>query len=112
MKDSKLSKTLVITLLLSCLSGPAVVLAGAQSNFENNEVRVSFVDLNLESEEGVQTAYLRLQRASKQICGISSSTAILARSSLRSAGQRCYRRTLTRSVGKADNQNLARIHAQ
>ena len=112
MKELKLFKKLVVTLLVAGLSGPAIVLAGLHSNFESDEVKVSFTNLNLDSEEDLLVLYRRLQTASKEICGIKSSTSILARSSLRGGSLRCYEKTLTRSVGKVGNQDLTRIHAE
>jgi UrcA family protein len=111
MKASKLLKKLVTTLAVAGLITPAVVVAETYPDSENVRVRVSFADLNLESAEGVRVLYQRLKLASKEICGITSSNSILARSSLQGASKRCYRQTLSRSVKKTKNADLARLHA-
>ena len=111
MKESKLFKSLVATFVVIVLGGPAVVLAGTHPYFESAQARVSYADLNLESEEGVRVLYQRLQHASKEVCGITSPNSILARSSLRRATQRCYQLTLSNAVDKFDNEDLTRIHA-
>ncbi len=69
MKESKLFKSLVATFVVIVLGGPAVVLAGTPSYFEDPKATVSYADLNLENEEGVRVLYQRLKRASKGVCG-------------------------------------------
>ncbi len=111
MKESKLFKSLVATFVVIVLSGPAIVqAAGTISNFDDGKAAVSYADLNLENEEGVQTLYRRLQRTSKDVCGVTS---------LKIAGSvhwfteslQCYRETLSNTVEKIDNDDLTRIHA-
>ncbi len=110
MKESKLFKSLVATCVVIVLGGPAVVLAGPPSHLETNKVTVSYGDLNLENEEGVRVLYRRLQRTSKDVCGVTS---------LKIAGSvhwfteslQCYRETLSNTVEKIDNERLSEIHA-
>ncbi len=110
MKESKLFKSLVATFVVIVLGGPAVVLAGPPSHLETNKVTVSYGDLNLENEEGVRVLYRRLQRTSKDVCGVTS---------LKIAGSvhwfteslQCYRETLSNTVEKIDNERLSEIHA-
>ncbi len=110
MKESKLIKRLVATFVVIVLGGPAVVLAGAPSHFEDATVTVSYADLNLEKQEGVRVLYRRLQSASKEACGV---TRVITAASGRFLGEtrRCYRETLSELVEKVDNKALARIHA-
>ena len=68
MKESKLFKSLVATIVVIVLSGPAVVLAGTINYFEVGKASVSYADLNLENEESVRVLYRRLQRASNKLC--------------------------------------------
>ncbi len=110
MKDSKLFKSLVATIVIIVLGGPAVVLAGTSSHLETNKATVSYADLNLENEEGVQVLYRRLQRASKKVCGVTSLRIAGSVSSLRKP-QQCYRQTLSNAVDKIDNEDLTRVHA-
>ncbi len=114
MKQSKLFKSLVATFVVIVLSGPAVVLAGTPSNFEDAKASVSYADLNLENEEGVRVLYQRLQHASKDVCSPRSlkiAESILAKSSRRRATRQCYRESLSNAVDKFDNEDLTRIHA-
>ncbi len=98
------------TFVVIVLSGPAVVLAGTPSYIEDAKATVSYSDLNLENEEGVRVLYRRLQRTSKDVCGVTS---------LKIAGSvhwfteslQCYRETLSNTVEKIDNDDLTRIHA-
>ena len=110
MKESKLFKSLVATFVVIVLSGPAVVLAGTISYFDDGKAAVSYADLNLENEESVRVLYRRLKRASKEACGGGSlrhSRSII----MKSSRLQCYRETLSNAVDKFDNDDLTRIHA-
>ncbi len=110
MKESKLFKSLVATFVVIGLSGPAVALASTSSHLETHKATVSYVDLNLENEEGVRVLYRRLQRASKEVCGV---TPLLIAGSIGRLQklEQCYRETLSNAVDKFDNEDLTRIHA-
>ena len=113
MKESKLFKSLVATFVVIVLGGPAVVLAGTPNYFEV-KTTVSYTDLNLENEEGVRVLYRRLQRASKEVCGVTSLkiAGSLPVSLQRGTPKRCYRETLSNAVDKIDSEDLTRIHAR
>ena len=72
MKESKLFKSLVATFVVIVLVGPAAVLADTPSYIEDAKATVSYADLNLENEDSVRVLYRRLQRASKEVCGVTS----------------------------------------
>ncbi len=110
MKESKLFKSLVATFVVIVLGGPAVVLAYTPSYFEDATVTVSYADLNLEKQEGVRVLYQRLQRASKEACGVTRVITAAYGRFLREPRQ-CYRETLSQLVEKVDNEVLTRIHA-
>jgi len=110
MKESKLFKSLVATFVVIVLSGPAVVLAGTPSYIEDVKATVSYADLNLANEESVRVLYRRLQRASKEVCGVTPLRITGSVSDLRKPKQ-CYRETLSNAVDKIDNEDLTRIHA-
>ncbi len=111
MKESKLFKSLVATFVVIVLSGPAVVqAAGTIRYIDDGKAAVSYADLNLESEEGVRVLYRRLQRASREVCGVTSLRIAGSLSALRKP-QQCYRETLSNAVDKIDNEDLTRIHA-
>ncbi len=110
MKESKLFKSLVATFVVIVLGGPAVVLAGTSSDFEDAKVTVSYADLNLENEKGVQTLYRRLQRASKEVSGFTSPRKFGSVRLMQKARQ-SYRNALSNAVEKIDNERLSEIHA-
>jgi len=110
MKESKLFKSLVATFVVIVLSGPAVVLAGTSSHIEEAKATVSYGDLNLESEQGVRVLYRRLQRTSKEVCGVTS-LQIAGSLNFLSKTKQCYRETLSNAVDKFDNDDLTHIHA-
>jgi len=110
MKESKLFKKLVATFVVIVLGGPAVVLAGTPSYIEDVKATVSYADLNLENEQGVRVLYRRLQRASREVCGVTSLRIAGSLSALRKP-QQCYRETLSNAVDDIDNGDLTRIHA-
>jgi len=111
MKDSKLFKSLVATFVVIVLGGPAVVLADTPSYFvEGPKTTVAYVDLNLESAEGVRVLYRRLQHASREVCN-AMSTKIGQSIYVQYETRACYRETLSNAVDKFDNEDLTRIHA-
>ena len=109
MKESKLFKSLLATIVAVGLGVPAMVLASTSSHLETYKVTVSYADLNLENEAGVQVLYGRLQRASSNVCDATSLQiiGIIGRQQV----SQCYRETLADLVQKVDNANLTRIHA-
>ncbi len=110
MKESKLFKSLVATFVIIVLGGPAVVLAGTPSYFEDTEITVSYADLNLNTEKDVQTLYRRLKRASKEVSGFKSLGRVGSVRIMLKARQ-SYRNTLSNAVEKIDIERLSRIHA-
>ncbi len=109
MKESKLLKSLVASFVVLGLGAPALVLANISSHLEIEKVTVSYADLNLQNEAGVQALYGRLQRASNEVCNATSVQIIgtIGRLQVRN----CYLETLAQAVDKVDNDNLTRIHA-
>lgn len=108
MKESKLFVSLLAAIVGVGLGSPAMLLAGSPSDLENGGIAVSYADLNLQNEEGVQVLYRRLRQASRDVCG--DTPLKLVGPVLRQANE-CYRETLTEAVEKVDNENLTRIHA-
>ena len=117
MKELKLFKSLVATIVVIVLSGPAVVqAAGTISYIEVGKASVSYADLNLESEESVRVLYRRLKRASKVLCSatpprIAGSVLDNYQSYNGQETRQCYREALSNAVDKFDNEDLTRIHA-
>ena len=116
MKELKLFKSLVATIVVIVLSGPAVVLADKITYFEVGKASVSYADLNLENEESVRVLYRRLKRASKELCSdtppqVAGSVPKIYQLSNGVEIRQCYREALSNAVDKIDNENLTRIHA-
>ncbi len=110
MKESKLFKSLVATLVVIVLGGPAVVLAGTPSNIEGPKTTVSYADLNLKSDEDVQVLYRRLQHAAREVCS-PMSLKIVRSPFVNYESSACYRHALSNAVDKFDNEDLTRVHA-
>ncbi len=110
MKEPKLFKSLVATFVVIVLSGPAVVLAGTPSYFEDTEITVSYADLNLNTEKDVQTLYKRLQHASKEVSGFRSLTTVGDVGRFQKLRQ-YYNETLSNAVESVNNERLSEIHA-
>ena len=70
MKESKLIKGLLATIIVVALGAPAIASADAKSDLAGVSVKVSYADLNLEKQEGAKALYRRLQQASRQACDV------------------------------------------
>jgi UrcA family protein len=95
------------TFVVIGLGAPAIVLAGTLSPLETT---VSYADLNLESDAGTRVLYGRLQKASRQVCGVTAAAGSSG-SIQRLHADQCYRETLAVAVEEIDNEDLTRIHA-
>jgi len=109
MKELKLFKSLLATIVVVALGAPVVASADAKSELEGVSLKVSYADLNLEKQEGAQALYRRLQQASKQVCDyrglkISGSIKQLAKA------QQCYHKALAVAVEDLDNKLVTEIH--
>ena len=117
MKELKLFKSLVATIVVIVLSGPAVVQATSTISYiEVGKASVSYADLNLENEESVRVLYRRLKRASNKLCSdappkIAGSLPKIYQLSNGVEIWQCYREALSNAVDKIDNEDLTRIHA-
>jgi len=110
MKELKLVRSLLATIIVVALGAPAFASADAKSDLQGVSVKVSYADLNMEKQEGAKTLYRRLQQASRQACDIRGP---------RNAGpvrytvdaKRCYSKSLSIAVEALDNELLTLIHA-
>lgn len=110
MKESKLFKGLLATIVIVALGAPAYATVDASSQLQGKSVKVSFADLNLEKYEGAKVLYRRLQQASRQACDVRSFRE--EGSLIRIAeGRRCYLDTLSKAVAEIDNELLTQIHS-
>jgi len=94
------------TLIAITLGGPTVVLACTAIEFDGvAHTHVTYSDLNLESADGVQQLYKRLQDASRKTCGVTSPM-----NAGTMAWRACNRDTLSATVDKFDNEDLSKVH--
>ncbi len=109
MKESKLFKSLLATIVVVALGAPAIVSAGDKNELKGISVKVSYADLNLEKEKGAQALYRRLRQASKQACNFRGIT-VLGSVKRFAETRRCYREALSAAVEQIDNEMVTNIH--
>jgi UrcA family protein len=109
MKESKLFKGFLATIIVFALGVPAIAAADDSGGLKGVAVKVSYADLNLEKHEGAKDLYQRLQQASKDACGFRS---LREEGSARgmSEARQCYRDTLSEAVAEVDNELVTQIH--
>jgi UrcA family protein len=94
---------------MSALAIPMAAIGATPSQFEDVSVKVSFADLNIQSDAGAKVLYSRLKRASEDACDLDS----YARSSGLSEYQKareCYEQALEDAVASIDSDALQQIH--
>ena len=109
MKESKLFKGLLATIIAIVLGAPTIESADAKSGLQGISVKVSYGDLNLEKQEGAKALYRRLQQASKRACDVRGLTVEGSLKRVTEARQ-CYREALSAAVDKIDNEQVTQIH--
>jgi UrcA family protein len=109
MKESKLFKGLMATIIVAALGAPAIASADANSELKGTGVKVSYADLNLEKQEGAKALYRRLQQASRRACGYRG-LRVSGSVESKAEAQQCYNDTLTATVEKLDNELVTQIH--
>ena len=109
MKESKLYKGLLATLIVAALAAPAIASADANGELKGVSVKVSYADLNLEKQEGAKALYRRLQQASRRACDIHGANIRKSVTTMREARQ-CFNETLSDAVAEVDNELVTAIH--
>ncbi len=89
---------------------PVAASAGDPSKDEESSVKVSYADLNIDSEAGARVLYSRLKRASEKACHVESLTEHGSVDRARNA-RVCYEEVLSDAVANIDSAALSRIHA-
>lgn len=109
MKEINLRNIHVVASLVLILGAPLVAKAANYSfDADSGALRVSYSDINLNSNEGITVLYRRLQRASRLACGSATHPEKgLARASKSKA---CYNEVLSRVVAKVGNVKLTALH--
>ena len=103
-------KTRLSTLLLLGIALPAAAMAATPSQIDDAAVKVSYADLNIQSEAGARVLYTRLKKASEEVCGIQ--THVIDGSLAATLRARaCFRETLEASVENIDSDALTKIHS-
>ena len=110
MKQSTACNGITASLVLFTLTVAAVAPANTPGKLEGTKATVVYADLNLGSEAGIQALYLRLKRASREVCGVTSFKNAGSAYQIKQV-KNCYRETLTEAVENIDNELLTRIHA-
>ena len=109
MKESKLFKGLMATIIVAALGAPAIASADANGELKGVSVKVSYADLNLEKQEGAKTLYRRLQQASRRACDVTS-LGIEGSVHRMVEARQCYREALSEVVERLDNELVTQIH--
>ena len=99
--------TMMTFAAVSAMALPLLTSASVSNN--NVAVRVVYDKSDLDRTKGTEELYVKLQNASRKICG---STRLIATGSLRrSAGNKeCYNGTLTAAVERLDNAAVTALH--
>lgn len=87
----------------------AMNTSAAMIKHEGDAVRVDTTGLNLESKEGQEILYSRLEQAAEKLCGATSiqETGSLARAL---SNRSCVKETLTKAVESVGSKTLNEIH--
>lgn len=97
-------------LLLLGMAIPATGIAAAPKHINDASIKVSYADLNIQSEAGARVLYARLKRASEEVCGIQTHV-INGSLAATLRARTCFQETLEASVEKIDSDALAEIHS-
>jgi UrcA family protein len=110
MKELNLGKLLLVASVALVFSAPIVANAAHNSlSAVESGIRVSYSDLNLDSRNGIEVLYKRLQNATNQAC---LTGPFQQKASVREVvnARACYNDVLTRSVAKVGNNELTAVH--
>lgn len=107
-KNNRYNGALLLLILGAAL--PAAASAGAPGQLEDTAVKVSYGDLDIQSEAGAKVLYSRLRHASQKACNVES---FMEHGSIDSArdARLCYREKMTKAVDNIDSEPLKQIHA-
>ena len=102
-------KTGISLLIAVAIALPAAALAGAPDQAADNSIKVSYADLNIQSEAGARVLYARLKRASEKACNVESLSELGSVDRARNA-RVCYDEVLSNAVENIDSDALTRMH--
>ena len=98
------------SLLILGIAVPTTGMAAAPSQINDASVKVSYADLNIQSEAGARVLYTRLKRATEEVCGIQTHV-INGSLAATLRARTCFEETLEASVKKIDSDALSKIHS-
>lgn len=106
----KLRSAMITVTAVAALAAPALAGASILSS-EQSADHSSQNKLDLQTAEGQEYVYERLQEVSRDRCGSSD---LLLNGSLRrsTANQQCYEETLEVAVQRVDNPGVTRLHKE
>lgn len=110
MKDSILRKIQVVASFSLLMGVPAMSAASHQSfDASDGTLRVSYSDLDLNSDAGIDVLYQRLQKVSQMACDTGT---LHQKGSVKAtmAAMSCYDKMLSRVVAKVGNAKLTAKH--
>ena len=109
MKVSKLFKSLLAVVVIVALGVPTIASAGDRNELKGASVKVSYADLNVETEKDARLLYRRLKQASEQVCDYRRLSDAGSAKRMAEINQ-CYRAALSGAVRQVDNKLVTNIH--
>ncbi len=99
-------------LLAGALTAASMSQADSSSSkHESAGVKVSFAELDLDKEAGIDALYARLRRAAEQVCGLDAIPGYAITVQAASDRHACYTDALDRAVTSLDVPSLTAKHA-
>ncbi len=109
------NKYLLVALLSAFLSVPALTTAAiGKDKTEVKSMKITFSDLDLSREEGIETLYQRLKSGASKVCGTKNTHVTGSRvesSKTKNGFKRCYAKALNSAVQSINNTRLTDIHS-
>jgi len=102
-------RSCIAIMLATGLATPLVGLAASPTQLDA-PITVSYSDINVDTVSGAKSLYSRLQRASKEYCGVESYGTVRSLPTLVDA-RACYAQTLSDAVASFDSVTLSRLHS-
>jgi UrcA family protein len=110
MKESNLRKVQIVASFALIIGAP-LVAKSANYSFEQDSgaLRVSYSDLDINSDDGISVLYSRLQDASRGVCETGS---YQSKGSVKAVveSNKCYSRLLSRVVASVGSDKLTALH--
>ncbi len=108
MNISQSRKQLLAVVLGVAFSTPVISTAGTMPLEKDvNSITVSFADLNLSNDSGVETLYQRLKAGARRSCGTVSARQL----NLFRLTKECVKNALAEAVDSIDNEKLDQLHS-